>query len=70
MATTIKLPDQLITDNGTLSLDIHSLEIMEPIKLEERLNRIPGVVTAGRFALCPGDVLIMGTPQEVKTIEP
>ena len=39
-------------------LDIHNLEIMEPIKLENTINNIPGVVTNGIFALDHANVLL------------
>ena len=49
------------TDNGNDILDIHNMEIMEPVKLEQELNDIPGVVTVGLFAKRPADVLLLGT---------
>jgi len=49
------------TDNGNVILDIHNLQIMEPVKLETTLNGIVGVVTNGLFAARPADVLILGT---------
>ena len=57
-----------VTDNGNLILDVHGLEIMEPVKLETELNNIPGVVTVGIFALRPADVLILGTRVGVETM--
>ena len=56
------------TDNGNIILDVHNLEIMEPVKLEEELNNVPGVVTVGIFARRPADVLLLGTPGGVKTL--
>ena len=56
------------TDNGNEILDVHNLEIMEPVKLEEDLNNIPGVVTVGLFARRPADVLLLGTEDGIKTI--
>jgi len=58
------------TDNGNVILDVHSLEIMEPTKLEQQLNNIVGVVTNGLFAMRPADVLLLGTQEGVKTIKP
>jgi ribose 5-phosphate isomerase A len=57
-----------VTDNGNLILDVHHLEIMEPIKLEQAINNIAGVVTVGIFALRPADVLILGTEDGAKTM--
>jgi ribose 5-phosphate isomerase A len=56
------------TDNGNIILDVHNLEIMEPVHLEEELNNVPGVVTVGIFARRPADVLLLGTPGGVKTL--
>ena len=57
-----------VTDNGNLILDVHNLEIMEPIKLEQTINNLAGVVTVGIFAMRPADVLILGTPDGAKTV--
>ena len=56
------------TDNGNIILDVHNLEIMEPVRLEEELNNIAGVVTVGIFARRPADVLLLGTAEGVKTL--
>ncbi len=58
----------LVTDNGNLILDVHRLEIQEPIKLEQAINNIPGVVTVGLFAMRRADVLILGTPTGARTL--
>lgn len=60
----------VITDNGNVILDVHGLEIMEPIKLEKTLNDIVGVVTNGLFAMRPADVLLLGSPEGTKTVYP
>lgn len=57
-----------ITDNGNVILDVHNLEILEPAKLEDTINRMAGVVTVGIFAHRPADVLILGTPEGAKTV--
>jgi ribose 5-phosphate isomerase A len=59
-----------VTDNGNLILDVQGLEILEPDKLEQQINNIAGVVTVGIFALRPADVLILGTPDGPRTLEP
>jgi len=64
------LREGFTTDNGNVILDIRDLEIMEPVKLENDLNSIVGVVTNGLFAARPADVLILGTPEGAKTIMP
>ena len=62
------LREGFTTDNGNVILDVHNMEIMEPVKLEETLNHITGVVTNGLFAIRPADVLLLGTKDGVKTI--
>ncbi|HET8706517.1 MAG TPA: ribose-5-phosphate isomerase RpiA, partial [Pseudomonadales bacterium] len=59
-----------VTDNGNIILDVHNLVIAEPIKLEQQLNNIVGVVTNGLFAARGADVLLLGTAEGVKTILP
>ena len=57
-----------VTDNGNVILDVQGLRIMEPLKLEDTINRIAGVVTVGLFAHRPADVLILGTPSGARTV--
>lgn len=58
-----------VTDNGNAILDVHGLAIPDPAALESRINQIPGVVTNGLFALRGADVLLLGTPAGVRTVE-
>ena len=60
--------DGFVTDNGNIILDIHNLQIAEPVKLEAQLNNIVGVVTNGLFAMRSADVLLLGTAKGVETI--
>jgi ribose 5-phosphate isomerase A len=41
---------------------------MNPVEMEDRINRIPGVVTNGLFAIRPADVLILGGVGGVQTL--
>lgn len=61
------LREKVITDNGNIVLDVHNLQINEPIKLEQTINQLAGVVSVGLFAQRPADVLILGTDNGVKT---
>ena len=60
--------DGVVTDYGNTILDIWNLEILEPAKLEQIINNIPGVVTNGLFAVKSADVLLLGTPNGVVTM--
>ena len=64
------LREGFVTDNGNIILDVHNLEIMEPVRLEEQINMLPGVVTVGIFAHRPADVLILGGPDGARTVNP
>ncbi|SMN10833.1 Ribose 5-phosphate isomerase A [uncultured Candidatus Thioglobus sp.] len=56
------------TDNGNNILDISDLKITDPKAMETELNSIVGVVTNGLFANSPADVLLLGTPNGVKSV--
>jgi ribose 5-phosphate isomerase A len=62
------LRENFITDNGNIILDVHDLEINEPIKLEEFLNNIPGVVTNGLFAIRSADKLLIANGKNIDVI--
>lgn len=63
-----KLREGFTTDNGNIILDVQGLQILNPVELETTLNNITGVVTNGLFARRPADVLLLGTPDGVKTL--
>lgn len=55
-----------ITDNGNHILDVHDLQITNPLEMEARINRIPGVVTVGIFAERTADILLIGEDSGVR----
>ena len=55
------------TDNGNEILDVHNLDITDPVSLESKINQITGVVTVGLFAQRPADVLLVGSDRGVET---
>lgn len=58
----------VVTDNGNIILDVWNMSIVDPKGLEMALNNIVGVVTNGLFAHRPADVLLLATPNGIKTI--
>lgn len=56
------------TDNGNVILDVHNLNILDPVALEIEINQIVGVVTNGLFARRRADICLMGTPDGVQTL--
>lgn len=65
-----ELREGFTTDNGNQILDVHGLEIMQPVTFETTVNQIVGVVTVGVFANRPADVLILGSAEGPKVITP
>jgi len=60
--------ENFITDNGNIILDIHRLDILEPMKLENTLNSITGVVTTGLFANRSADTVLLASEQGTQTL--
>lgn len=60
--------EEFITDNGNHVLDVHNLQISNPLDMETRINQIPGVLTVGIFAQRPADVLLIANEGEVRQI--
>ena len=58
-----------LTDNNNIILDVHHLDILEPISLENKINQIVGVVTNGLFAARSADQLIIASAEGVKTLQ-
>ena len=64
------LRENFTTDNGNIILDVHNFIIPEPLKLEKKINNIPGVVTNGIFALNHADLLLSAGDSGVNLTEP
>jgi ribose 5-phosphate isomerase A len=60
--------DNFVTDNHNVILDVHNLDIIDPLKLEQIINNITGVVCVGIFAMRPADVVLVGKGTEVITL--
>lgn len=63
------LRSNTITDNGHLILDVARLDISAPRDLEDRLNALPGVVTAGVFAHQAADIAMIANSDGVTEIK-
>lgn len=55
-----------VTDNANHILDVEDLKIPNPVEMEARINRIPGVVTVGIFAHRPADILLIAGASGVR----
>ena len=64
-----ELRQDFLTDNGNVILDVHNMDLVDPVRVEKALNDIPGIVTCGLWALRPAEVVLMagsGGVQEFK----
>ena len=61
--------EDFVTDNGNIILDVHNLQIMEPMKMETQINQMAGVVTVGIFGHRGADILLLGGEDGVRTIK-
>ena len=64
------LREGFTTDNGNVILDVHNLEITEPLSLETKINNIPGVITNGIFAFNHAHLLLSAGDNQVVRTEP
>ena len=62
------LRENFITDNGNHILDIHNLDITNPIETETVINQIPGVMTVGIFARRSANILLIAEENTIKII--
>jgi ribose 5-phosphate isomerase A len=58
-----------VTDNGNVVLDVRHLDLVNPVEMEDRVNRIPGVVTVGIFARRKADLVLVAADEGVKRLE-
>jgi ribose 5-phosphate isomerase A len=63
------LRDGFTTDNGNIILDVHGLQISDPVAMETEINQIVGVVTNGLFACRKADVFLCGGKNGVETLK-
>jgi ribose 5-phosphate isomerase A len=55
-----------VSDNGNHILDVHELNISNPLEMETRLNQIPGILTVGLFAHRSADILLIADDSGVR----
>jgi ribose 5-phosphate isomerase A len=58
-----------VTDNGNVILDVRHLDLVNPVEMEDRINRIPGVVTVGIFGRRRADLVLAASAEGVRRIE-
>lgn len=63
-----QLREGFVTDNGNEIIDVHNLDLVDPVEMEKKINNIPGVVACGLFAIRPAEVVLMATSEGVEEI--
>lgn len=58
--------ENVVTDNGNWILDVHNLDLVDPVAMEREINQIPGVVTVGLFARRPADIALIAGARGVE----
>lgn len=56
------------TDNGNWILDVHNLDLVDPVKMEKAINNLAGVVTCGLFALRPADLVLIADKNGIRKL--
>jgi len=62
------LREGFTTDNGNCILDVHNLDLTDPVGMEDSINNLAGVVTCGLFALRPADLVLMATEEGIERL--
>lgn len=58
-----------VTDNGNIILDVYNFTLDDARDLEERINKIPGVVENGLFAHRLADVILVASEDGVRQLK-
>jgi len=61
-----ELRADFITDNGNPILDVRHLDLVDPVRVENEINQIPGVVTCGLFAARGADTVLVATESGIE----
>lgn len=63
-----ELREGFTTDNGNLIVDIRNLDLVDPVRVENEINQIPGVVTCGLFAQRGADVVLVASESGIEQL--
>jgi ribose 5-phosphate isomerase A len=64
-----ELRQGFVTDNGNEILDVHNMDLIDPVSAENQINNLAGVVTCGLFAVRPANVVLMATASGVRQFD-
>ncbi|XBC44219.1 MAG: ribose-5-phosphate isomerase RpiA [Buchnera aphidicola (Schlechtendalia peitan)] len=63
-----KIRKNVITDNGNIIIDIYNFKILNPLKMEKKINSLPGVVSVGLFAIRTADIALISKSSGITKI--
>ena len=58
-----------LSDNGNTLIDLHGMKITDPLKIENEINKIDGVIEVGIFAKNKPRIVIVGNDEGYESIE-
>tara|TARA_A100001388_G_scaffold277544_1_gene269388 strand:- start:667 stop:1326 length:660 start_codon:yes stop_codon:yes gene_type:complete len=58
-----------LSDNGNTLIDLHGMKITDPLKIENEINKIDGVIEVGIFAKNKPRIVIVGKDEGYESIE-
>ncbi|WP_343188976.1 ribose-5-phosphate isomerase RpiA [Buchnera aphidicola (Chaitoregma tattakana)] len=63
------LRKNFLTDYNNIIIDVYNIIINDPIKLERKINSIPGVVTVGIFSVRKADIALIANEHSIEIIK-
>ena len=60
--------ENFTTDNGNWILDVHNMDLVDPVSVEQQINNLPGVVTCGLFAIRAADLVLVAGEDGVSRV--
>jgi ribose 5-phosphate isomerase A len=61
-----ELREGFTTDNGNVILDVHNLDLIDPVRSEQQINNLAGVVSCGLFAIRPAEIVLMASSSGIR----
>ena len=66
MGGTPVMRERFQTDNGNIIVDVRNLDLTNPLRIEQKLNCVAGIVENGIFAKESADVILVGSDEGVR----
>ena len=60
--------ENFMTDHGNIIIDVHNLDLTDPLTMEMKIKQLPGVVENGIFAKRRADIVICANDKSITTL--